>query len=274
MTTEVDNQNVTQTPQQGTSESDQAAIARYQESLKSQEERDSDNSLPEGYNSDGTVKEELIAGKFKSQEDLLTAYKELEKKLGQPTPQQEPTAPPVTEEQEITEAPDGKAFNPASYEQEFATQGELSEASYAELNKRGFTKDMVDQYIAGKKYYADSVTNKIYAATGGEEQYAEMVNWASQNMPVDVIKEYNDSLMALDEARITRNIEYMKFKMAESQPNDVRRLEGEGSPGGIQPFADKNEWQRAQTNRLYGQDRKYTNLVDSRYLAARKRGIL
>jgi hypothetical protein len=42
----------------------------------------------------------------------------------------------------------------------------------------------------------------------------------------------------------------------------------------MQPFADKNQWQLAQQNRLYGKDAKYTNMVDKRFLASRKRGIL
>jgi len=66
----------------------------------------------------------------------------------------------------------------------------------------------------------------------------------------------------------------MKLKYDTSAPKQTRRLEGDAGASGLQPFADKNEWQKAATNRLYGKDAKYTKMVDSRYLAARKRGIL
>lgn len=256
------------------SESDQAAVNRYKESLVTSEERNQNTEMPDGYNADGTVKEELIGGKFKSQDDLLTAYKELEQKLGKPPAEPEPKPDEAKPVDENIEAPDGTAFNPSVYEKEFATEGKLSDASYEDLSKKGFTKDMVDQYIAGKQHYAQSVQSRIYEVSGGEQAYTEMVTWAADNMPPEVIAEYNESLLSLDESRVTRNIEYMQFKMAESQPAETRRLEGDGVPGGIQPFADKNEWQRAQGNRLYGKDKKYTNMVDNRYLMARKKGVL
>jgi hypothetical protein len=95
-------------------------------------------------------------------------------------------------------------------------------------------------------------------------------------LPVDIIKDYNDSVESMSQEKILRNLEYMKFKKDQSAPSEAapRRLEGTAASSGIQPYGDKNEWQRAQTNRLYGKDAKYTNMVDNRYLAARKRGIL
>ena len=87
MSEEVINDVTSETPAEAPSESpqlsereqiEQEAIARYRESQQSQEERES--GMPEGYNDDGTPKEEMIGGKFKSQEDLLNAYQELEKK--------------------------------------------------------------------------------------------------------------------------------------------------------------------------------------------------
>lgn len=249
---------------------EQEAIARFKESQQPQAEKE--QGLPEGYNEDGTEKEELIAGKFKSQEDLLKAYEELQKKLGQESnPEQEEQ--PEAETKEV-EAPDGSTFDVTSYEQEFVDNGKLSDESYKALADKGFSREQVDQYIAGQQYFAESVNNRLYEAVGGQEQYGEMVQWASENMEADFIAEYNDAIKNLDETRIKRNLEYMQLKMQSSQPKETRRIEGDSPAGGMQPFKDKNEWQKAATNRLYGKDAKYTNLVDQRYLAARKRGIL
>lgn len=265
--TMVDTGTVEETPQMSEQQQVEAAAkARYQESQKTSDE--AAEGVPEGYNEDGTPKEELIAGKFKSQEDLLQAYNELQKKLGEP---KEPEAP--KEEPKVEDTAD-TGFNVNKYEQEVAENGKLSDESYADLAKKGFTKQQVDQYIQGQTAYAETVKNTIYNSVGGQEQYVEIINWASQNMTEDVINDYNSAVDSLDQQRVLRNLEYMKLKYDQQAPQGTRRLEGDSAGNGMQPFADKNQWQKAMTDRLYGKDAKYTKMVDQRFLASRKRGIL
>ena len=251
---------------------EQEAIARYRESQQSQEERES--GMPEGYNEDGTEKEELIGGKFKSQEDLLNAYQELEKKMSAPKQEQQTQQTESEAPKEDTATTETNGVNVTQYEQEFAENGSLSEQSYADLEKQGFSKAQVDAYINGQQYYGESVKNAVYDSVGGQENYVEVINWASDNMPPEIIKEYNDAVDSLDQSKMLRTLEYMKFKMGDAQPSAPRRLEGDAPAGGIQPFTSKVEWQNAQSNRLYGKDAKYTNMVDQRYLASRKRGTI
>ena len=272
----VDNQVVDNTitqpsgePQRELRPEEQEAIARYKESQQSQEEKA--EGMPEGYNEDGTEKEELLAGKFKSQEDLVNAYNELQKKLGQPKEEAPQEPQQETEETATTDAP---AMDVSKYEKEVVDNGSLSDNSYKELEKLGFNKAQVDAYIQGQQSYANSVRDTIYNSVGGQEAYVDVVNWASDNMSQDVIKEYNEAVDSLDQDKVLRTLEYMKLKYDTAAPKQTRRLEGDAGASGLQPFADKNEWQRAATNRLYGKDAKYTKMVDSRYLAARKRGIL
>lgn len=262
-------------PQRELRPEEQEAISRYRQSQQSQEERNS--GMPEGYNEDGTPKEELIAGKFKSQEDLLKAYQELEKKLGQPkedAPKAEGDNAPKPEDTPKDEPAAEGTFTAAKYEKEFVENGGLSDSSYTELEAKGFTRDQVDAYIRGQQAYAQSLQNDIYNSVGGQESYVETINWASENMPPDIIKEYNDAVDSMDKDRILRTLEYMSLKRGQSAPRETRRLEGNAPASGVQPFTNKNEWQRAMTDRLYGKDAKYTNMVDQRYLAARKKGIL
>jgi hypothetical protein len=93
-------------------------------------------------------------------------------------------------------------------------------------------------------------------------------------MPPEIIKEYNDAVDSLDQAKVLRTLEYMALKRGNAPAAAPRKLEGDAPAGGIQPFASKLEWQNAQSNRLYGKDAKYTNMVDQRYLQSRKRGLI
>lgn len=245
---------------------EQEAIQRYQESKKSEEERT--QGVPEGYNEDGTPREELIGGKFKSQEDLLAAYQELEKKMGQP--KDEPEEQPAE-----VETPSGKTIDTAKYGEEFLKDGRLSEKSYKELEGYGFSKAEVDRYIAGQQAYATQFTSDIYDTVGGIDNYSQIVTWAADNIDRSVIDEYNKALGDVDTATAKKNLEYMYFKMQQEQPKQARRIEGQSAgDGGMQPYASKLEWQTAQSNRLYGKDAKYTNLVDQRYLASRRKGLI
>lgn len=250
-------------------QAEQEAINRYHESQKTQEEKA--NGVPDGYNEDGTPKEELIAGKFKSQEDLLKAYNELEKKLGQP---KEPDAPAGDKKETEVTNDAGESFTVTKYEQEVLEKGNLSEDSYKELEKKGFTRKQVDQYIQGQRSYADGFNNNVYSSVGGQEAYTDLITWAADNIDAGTISDYNTSLAELDQQKTLRTLEYMKLKFDQANPKGARRIEGDSGGEGMQPFKDKNEWQRAMTNRLYGKDAKYTKMVDTRYLTSRKRGIL
>jgi hypothetical protein len=250
---------------------EQEAIARYQESQQSKEERES--GMPEGYNEDGTPQEELIAGKFKSQEDLLAAYQELEKKMGQPKEEPQQVESADTQDSQSETAETG-SFDATKFEQEFVANGSLSDDSYAELQKAGFSRDQVDAYIRGQQAYASSIQTDIYSSVGGQESYVELINWASENIEPATIKEYNDAVDSMDVDRMKRTLEYMNLKRGQSTPREARRLEGNAPASGVQPYSNKNEWQRDMTNRLYGKDAKFTNMVDQRYLAARKKGLL
>ena len=254
---------------------EQQAIDRYRESQKPAEERA--QGVPEGYNEDGTPQEDLIAGKFRSQDDLVKAYEELQKKLGQPREEAgkptEAEAPDADTDEPKAEQAEG-AVSVTKYEQEFAENGSISDKSYTELQKLGFSRSQVDTYIQGQQAYANSVRDQIYGSVGGQEAYSELIGWVSSNMDPAAIKEYNEAVDAMDQPRIMRSLEYMSLKYGQSTPREARRLEGDSPAGGLQPYANKNEWQRDMTSRLYGKDAKFTKLVDNRYLAARRKGIL
>ena len=255
---------------------EQQALDRLAESRKTNAERETEGDVPEGYNPDGTPIEEMIDGKFKSQEDLLEAYKELEKKLGSnepETPAKQEEAPQEQAE-ELAKATGIDSNTIQEFGKEYNENGSLSEESYKKLEGFGFNKNDVDRYIQGQQAFAGTFTNSVYEVAGGQEEYTALVQWAADNVDSAVITDYNEALANLDQTNATRHLEYMKLKYQQGTPKEARRLEGDSGGTGMQPFTDKNEWQKAATNRLYGKDAKYTQMVDKRYLASRRKGII
>ena len=247
---------------------------RYNESQKTSEDRLAE--AVEGYNPDGTPIEqtnEPILGKFKSQEDLVKAYQELEKKMGQGKEAVE--APTEEEETKTVEAPDGKTIDVSKFDQEFVDNGELSEASYQELKEVGFTKGDVDKYIQGQQALSTQNNRVIHDSVGGAEAYTELVTWASDNIEQSIIDEYNTTLSTGNTAKVTQMLEYMSLKRGASQPTTPIRLTATSdSGGGMKAFSNKGEWQKATSNNLYGKDEKYTNMIDKRYLASKRNGSI
>lgn len=255
-------------------EAEAEALARYKQSQQDITEKTQGYSdeLPEGYDEDGIAiadkEPEPILGKFKSQEELIKAYTELEKKLGQP---KEETTPTPKQEEVVVEG-----VNVSKYDTEYRTNGSLSDKSYQELAKLGFSKNDVNRYIEGQNALIEKFTSNIYNKAGGEEAYTELVQWASVNLPQSTIEEYNTALQSGDINKINQLIEYAQLKRGNSGDKQPNRVEGTSlsDGGGLKPFANKAEWQQATANRLYGKDVKYTTMIDKRFLLARQKGFI
>ena len=169
---------------------------------------------------------ELIGGKFKSQDDLLKAYEELQKKMssGESTeeePADEETAPESSTEEEVEEVTDAEsALTRAS--EAYAKDGKLDEASIEELSKMD-SKELIQAYV---EYYSknqasaqqQAVDSKsIYDSVGGEAAYTEMVGWAANNLSAEEIASYNEVTNSGNTAAIKFAVEALsnRYKAAE-----------------------------------------------------------
>lgn len=119
--------------------------------------------------------EELILGKFKTQEDLAAAYQSLEQKMSS------------------GEAPKG---NIDSLLQEsgdhFNEHGEISEDHYTQFEANGISREYVDRYVSGIKATADAETSQLMGTIGGEDNFSAMSEWMTESLPETEITAYNN----------------------------------------------------------------------------------
>lgn len=261
---------------------EQEALERVQraESTAQAQATGQTEEMPEGYNPDGTpIETGLIGGKFKSQEDLLQAYQELEKKQSQ-QPQQQETPPVETpKEQEPPKEVEGKLsteeFN--GYYNEFVEKGSLSEDTYKDLEAKGLSKEFVDNYIAGQNAISQQIISEVHSVVGGEEAYTDLINWAKDNLSDAQKTELNKRLTSGNVQSAKDTAEYVMYLRNKAEPQPPVRIGGQshsGNVNGVKPFTDRGDYSKAVSNRLYGRDAKYTNMVDKRYLASRKAGTV
>ena len=202
--------------------------------------------------------EKMLAGKYKSAEDLEAAYLELQKKLGQSESTEE-TAEPESEYQmynddgavnydtanELYGEQLGNLFkdnniDPFEMNQYFAENGgTLSEDMYSQLGKAGLTKEVVDNYLAGVRnevgiesaepVLSESEIKDLKNLAGGERGYDNLMEWAGQNLDQEAIKDFDDVLATGNKSAIKFAITALMGRYEDSQGRDSKIVTGKES---------------------------------------------
>jgi hypothetical protein len=243
--------------------------------------------------------EELILGKFKTQADLEKAYKALEGKLGskQETPAEEPAADPKDDGvPTMGEKPEGEAEGePEGYGEEteagseagetedkgdeapaldfealgneFAENGELSDASYETLEKSGISREITDQYIEGFRAIQTLRGQQLYTAAGGEAEFKSIVEWGTNNLPQEQQDAFNNAInSAILEGDFTASsmlIQAVKSQMGNGEPNLLNTNSGTASDG-VEPFKSRSDMAAAMRDPRYATDAGYNAEVQRR----------
>ena len=173
------------------------------------------------------VKEEPILGKFKTQEDLIKSYQELERKLGETSKSEETEAP-----KEELKADTKVNFDFQNAQREFEDTGELSQDTISSLEKAGLPKSYIDNYIAGLDAVAKQFEAKAFETTGGEENYKSMTDWVTNNLSEAEIKQFNDNIGQDNEtALFTIKGMYARFNSETKEPNLATGTTGQSQGG-------------------------------------------
>jgi len=222
--------------------------------------------------------EDLLAGKYKTQEELIKGYLELQKKLSSGENKQENNE--IIEEKENNEEiiEDNKneentdKIDFEKYTKELQTnEGKLSDDSYNELEKLGFSKEIVDEYVRGQQLIQEKSINEynntITTDIGGEENYNKMIEWASENLNESESNTFNKILDSgdLDVTKFAINNLYNRFsnetKVVETK--EPKLINGNTNNVNSQDkgFKSKQEYALAMTDKRYNRDAVYTKQV-------------
>jgi Phage T7 capsid assembly protein. len=144
------------------------------------------------------------------QQQELAGQQQAEQQQGQPLPEQEqaqqeqakptPPSPDDLEAQrgEVQKVLAAEGMNLDSLEGEYTENGGLSDASYEALAKIGFSRKVVDTYIAGVEagnmqsaMLQDREVQSIKAMVGGDDAYASLTGWAKENLSREELEGFN-----------------------------------------------------------------------------------
>lgn len=159
-----------------------------------------------------------------------------------------------------------KNLNIADFEQEFMAQGALSEESYKKLVAAGIPKNVVDSYIDGRMAVVRTFIGDIHNLAGGPEQYAEMTQWAGQNLSPEEIQAFDSLCCSGNKNMITLAVNGLAAKWREAVGSEPAQLTT-GSVSGASSrdvFESAAQVVEAMRDPRYGSDPAYTRAVESK----------
>ena len=219
--------------------------------------------------------EQLLAGKYKSTEDLEAAYLSLQKKLGQEEPDYEESDEGYAEEEgsdeEISDdAPAVSLINEAS-EEYYANDGTLSEETIEKFSEMSST-DLVNAYleIQAKNPQAsqgvemsEGQVNSVQNAAGGEANYNRVIEWAANNLPNNQIDAFDSVVDSGNPAAIGIAFQGLQRQYDESNGYEGRMLQGKPAGGKGDIYRSQAELVAAMSDPRYDSDPAYrADVVD------------
>ena len=218
----------------------------------------------------------LIGGKFKSQDDLLKAYEELQRKMsggetespeeGEEAPVEE--APEAVEEEvEVEETPVSETVKYMhDLSKEVGDDGVLSEEAIDRLSSLD-TKDLIAAYMqyntqAQQAQIAGSELQAIRDSVGGDQAYTEMVTWAASNLSETEIADFNAVTNTNNPAAIRFAVSSLNARWKENEGYEAPLVTGRKSSDGGKAFRSHAELSRAIADPRYATDPAYRQDVE------------
>lgn len=222
--------------------------------------------------------EKLLAGKYKTPEELEKAYKELEAKLGNNSSS---LNEPVKDLPQKTETPEPQkeitvAGLPAQkYFDEYAANGALSEDSYRELADKGIPREIVDAYIDGRKAVeahnaglTEETVQALMNEVGGEQPFRRMAAWAYQNYSEQDKADYQAAIDSGSPALARLALATLKAKYEAAYGAAPSLVDGTPAPSSP-AYRSKSEMVQAMRDPRYKTDPAYRAEVERKVAAMR-----
>ena len=203
----------------------------------------------------------MLAGKYKSAEELETAYLELQKKLGEsPASTAEDTAEPAQEFEFYTE--DGSVnyetanevygeqlgntfkdnnIDPFEMNKHFVeNNGTLSDEMYDKLGQAGLSKSLVDSYLKGVREevgfdapaatLTDAEIADVKSIANGEDGYQSLMDWAGKNLSKEDQDNYDQVLTTGNKTAIKFAVKALMGQYEDANGRDSKIVTGKESP--------------------------------------------
>lgn len=219
----------------------------------------------------------LIDGKFKSQEELLKAYKELQSKLGksEPEEEEEPSEEPVEateeeKEEEVEISENVKTFTEIATR--FDTEGGLTPEDMETLTSMD-SKSLIETYFKYHAVQTAKTTQEVATAqqlksirdsVGGDDAYGQMIQWAGQNLSPEEVDSFNSVANSNNAAALSFAVEALSNRWKSVEGYEAPLVTGKKAPSKSKSFRSQAELARAISDPRYSTDPAYRMDVEEK----------
>lgn len=209
-----------------------------------------------------TQQENLLAGKYKSAQELESAYKELEKKLGSAdnTAEVEPQEPEQKEESVDSNFLDTLWSEASTQQYTEDTVKQLENMSSTDLaNMYLEYRNQVEQ--SAPREMTENDVNQLKGVVGGDENYNNMMQWASQNLSEQEISMYDQVMDRGDPLAAYFAVQALAYRYQDNVGYEGNMLQGKASQDKSQGFNSQAELVAAMSDPRYDRDPAYRQKV-------------
>lgn len=225
----------------------------------------------------------LIGGKFKSQDDLLKAYNELQSKLGKANEstdedgsEEEGVQTEGEQEEEVLEEKVEVSENIRKFveinDRFEKNGGSVTEEDFESLSQMS-SKDLLDTYF---KYHATQVAqakqtaatndqlSQIRESVGGDDAYASMIEWAGSALSEAETEQFNSVINSNNAAAIGYAVEALNNRYRTNEGYEAPLVTGKKASNSKKAFRSQAELARAIADPRYSSDPAYRMDVEEK----------
>ncbi|QTP86395.1 capsid assembly protein [Synechococcus phage S-SRP02] len=226
--------------------------------------------------------QQLLAGKFKSTEELEKAYLEAQRLISQRGQQSQPQADeaPLSREEaigyygeSIVTAAEEAGIDLGAWNKAVKRGDDTAEMRQKLSAQTGIPSQLIEQYEQAfrpngqvqqpaNEGLTDSDVSELKALVGGDQEFTRLSQWAVANLDANELTEYNAAVDSGNKSAVRFALRSLQLRASQGQPGEPELIGG-GKPIRAEVFASQQEAIEAQrkTNskgqNLYRVDPKY-----------------
>lgn len=206
--------------------------------------------------------EGMLAGKYKSAQELEQAYIELEKKLGSPDRNEEVEV----EEEAVEEDYEPNSFADLMYQagNEYSEKGELSPETLEAFSQMS-SQDLVTAYFemqggnsepSSGRDLSSAEINQIQNSVGGQAAYEQLTGWAAENFTESEIEAFDSLVESGNTPAIQLALQALYYRYTDAMGSEGEMLQGKPAAS-KSVFRSQAELVEAMSDPRYDNDPAY-----------------
>ena len=166
-------------------------------------------------------------------------------------------------EKDIKDELSGKGVDFDVIAKEYENNGALGADTLQKLQDAGYSKSVVDAYIAGMEATAERFERTVHEYVGGKDQFQRLSQFvAAQGQ--ETVDAFNRVVGTGDLMQIKLALQGFQAQMSQKYGTQGRSIMGSGNVATVSGYESKSEMVAAMSDPRYGRDPGYTRMVEGK----------